>query len=64
MTPYQISQILNAPRDRDGRLEVEKKCDTMQTEEERFTWSWVLRCLPRWLIAKKWGELLNGSGTG
>jgi hypothetical protein len=62
MTPYQVVHILNAERDRDGKLVIDQsKQGPVMTVEERFTWAWVLRCLPRWLIVRKWREQFNGA---
>jgi hypothetical protein len=62
LTPYQITNILNAERDQEGKLILEPVSQAPQrTPEERFTWSWVMRCLPRWLIAKMWREQNAGA---
>jgi hypothetical protein len=57
LTPYQIRSILNAERDKDGKLRIWPTPQAPSlTPEEKFTWHWVMRCLPRWLIAKLWRE--------
>lgn len=54
---YQIGEILNAPRDQDGKLiRAAQPAEVALTDEERFYRHWRLRRLPEWAIARKWQE--------